>query len=243
MGLLFRARLEGLEHLPEGPFLLVSNHNAGMGLAEIGCFAARFLEQGEGRAIAGFAHPVGFRVWPLSVLMPALGCVPSTYEAAEVCLAQGVPILVFPGGDHETLRPVWQANRVDFGGRRGFLKIARKARVPVVPMGIRGSHYTAPMLMRSRSLAWLLILPRALGIKRWGVSLLGLLGTLALITAQPNLLGLALAWAWLASPFQFLPILPWTIRMRVGPPLDLPDDLDEALPAVEAAVQGLLRGP
>ncbi len=205
---------------------------------------------GKERPLAGFAHPVGFRVWPLSQILAELGAVRSTYEDAENALSEGIPLLVFPGGDHETLRPIWQANRVDFGGRKGFLRVARKANVPIVPMGIRGSHYTSPMLLRSRTLAWLLVIPRATGLKRWGVSLLGLIGAVLLLLAPLSwLVKIVALFLWLASPFIFLPIVPWTIRFRVGPALSPEalfasdgDDLAPAYERVQDAVQRQVVG-
>lgn len=59
---------------------------------------------------------------------------------------------------------------MDFGGRTGFLKIGREAGVPIVPMGIRGSHMTGPVLVRSTQLATLLLLPRVMGQKRWALN-------------------------------------------------------------------------
>lgn len=254
--MLHRPTLEGLEHLPtSGPFLLVANHSAGLGVAEIFCFAERFMAHfGTTRPLAGFALPLGFVVWPLSALHQQVGTIPSTYAAGRSALAAGVPILVFPGGDHETLRPVWQANRVDFGGRVGFLRLAREAGVPIVPMGIRGGAWTAPMLLRARWLAWALVLPRLIGQRRWGISLLGLLGAVGIAAWVPLdwPWQALLAWLWLGSPLTFLPMVPWTLRMRVGPPLspamlfgDAGDgaELGPALATVEAAVQGLVLAP
>lgn len=249
--LLFRPRLEGVEHLPrEGSFLLVANHSAGLGAAEILSFIALYVsEVGVERPLAGFAHPLGFRVGVLRRLWDQMGVIPSTYEAAETAIAEGVPLLVFPGGDHETLRPIWQARRVDFGGRRGFLRIARKAGIPIVPMGIAGSHYTAPMLYRARWLAWLLVLPRVMGIKRWGISLLGLVVAAAIAsTSWPWPWRVGLIWVWLSSVLIFLPIIPATIRFRIGEPLEpetlftpADEDLTEALARTESAVQHLVR--
>ena len=244
----FRPTLRGVEHLPEdGRFLLIANHSAGMGQAEIASFAFLYLKEvGPDRPLAGFAHFALFKVWPFEGWLRALGAVPSTYEDAEETLAQGVPLLIFPGGDHETLRPVWQANRVTFGGRKGFLRIARKAGIPIVPMGIRGSHYTAPMLVRSKLLSMLFILPRALGITRWGLSLLGVVGApLFFLLPIHWTVQALLIWLWLCSPFVFLPIIPWTLRFRIGPALSpeelfADDDLEAALERVEGAVQDLV---
>ena len=247
---MFRPTLTGLAHLPtDRPFLLVANHSGGLALAELSSFAVLYLRAtNKQRPLAGFAHTVGFGLWPLRPVLHALGAIPSTYQAATDALQAGIPLLVFPGGDHEGFRPVWQANRVDFGGREGFLKIARGANVPIVPMGIRGSHWTVPILWRStRILPYALVLPRVLGIKRFPLTLLGAVGAIGLVTQCPGL-GVwrwPLAWAWLSSVPMFFPWVPWTIRFRVGPPM-LPEslfasgDLSAARARVEAEVQALV---
>ncbi len=252
-----RPTLEGVENLPpSGPFLLVANHSAGLGIAEIMTLLVLYLRHvGPDRPLAAFAHPIGFRVFPVSAGLAAIGAVPSTYAAASHALSQGVPLLVFPGGDHETLRPIWQCHRVDFGGRVGFLRIAREAGVPVVPLGIRGGHLTAPILVRSKALSTLLVAPRLVGLKRWGVSLLAVMGLVAIALWGPTAwwARALLAWAWLVSPLTFMPWVPWTLRMRVGAAMpagelfpgaagDEEGELRRALAKVQGAVQALVDG-
>jgi 1-acyl-sn-glycerol-3-phosphate acyltransferase len=251
--LFFRPRLEGTEHLPQDrPYMLVANHSGG-GNAEIMSLAVSFLERQDTiRPIASMVHPLSFNAWPHGVWMKNLGAIPSTYPAARAAFAAGVPVLVFPGGDHEAQRPVWQANQVQFAGRKGFLKIARDAQVPVVPLGIRGSHYTAPNLWRSdRVLPWLLILPRVIGMKRYALTLLGALGAALLLALGPMWtwwLTAILAWLWLVLPFATLPWIPWPIRIRIGKPIPFeelfPDTtdatLDRAYERVQGAVQALV---
>jgi 1-acyl-sn-glycerol-3-phosphate acyltransferase len=252
--LLFRPCLEDVENLPkDGPYLLVANHSAGAGIAEIMCITVLYLRQvGPDRPLALFALPQGFSVSPLSLLLKSIGAIPSTYDAARQTLAKRVPILIFPGGDHETLRPIWQANRVDFGGRTGFLKIARESGVPIVPLGIHGSHYTCPILLRSELLSWLLVVPRVIGLKRWGLSLTGILGAAVILTLAPIGLEwrLLLTWVWLGSPLVFMPIVPWRIRLRIGKPLATQElfaagadhELVDALGRVEREVELLVKG-
>jgi 1-acyl-sn-glycerol-3-phosphate acyltransferase len=252
--ILYRPTLEGLENLPpSGPFLLVANHAGAMGIAEIMSFAVLYLGRfGTERPIAGFAHPFGFHLWPISWLMRGLGAIPSSYAAGEATLAAGVPLLVFPGGDREAARPIWYANTVDFGGRVGFLKLARKARIPVVPLGFRGSHLTAPILWQSRVLPYLYVLPALFRIKRFPLTLLALAGAAGIVIGLPALGAwrFALAYAWLASPFTMIPWVPWTVRARVGRPIahaelfppgsgeDAP--LGAALARVEAEVRAMV---
>lgn len=252
-----RPVLSGTGNLPEGkPFLLVANHSAGTGIAEILCFLALYLRDvGAHRPMAGFALPLGFHVPGLRGLLRGIGAVPSTYDAARKTLAAGVPLLIFPGGDHETLRPFWQANKVDFGGRTGFLRVAREAKVPVVPMGIRGSHMTCPILFRSEWLANLLVLPRLVGLKRWGISLSALIGTVLILALLPLSLPwrLLLVYLWLSSALTLLPFIPWNIRQCIGVPIApeelFPAGMDEeaqlrhALLKVQGAVQALVDNP
>lgn len=254
-----RPTLTGTENLPEGkPYLLVANHSAGTGVAEILCFLALYLRDvGAHRPLAGFALPLSFHMPGTRTLLRDIGAIPSTYEAARRTLDAGVPLLVFPGGDHETLRPVWQLNTVDFGGRTGFLRIAREANVPVVPMGIRGSHMTCPILFRSKWLASFLVLPRLFGLKRWGISLSALIGAALILAFVPLALPwrLLLVYLWLPSPLTLLPFIPWTIRERIGTPIppeelfpagmDDAAQLQHALAKVQGAVQELVdrRGP
>jgi 1-acyl-sn-glycerol-3-phosphate acyltransferase len=239
-------------------------------MAELGSFVTLYLERvGPDRPLAAFVHPMDFRTPGLRTLVHSMGAIPSTYEAGCEALAAGVPVVVFPGGDHESLKPFWQGNRVDFGGRTGFLRLARDARVPIVPMGIRGGYLTAPILLRSTLLATLLVTPRLLGIKRWGLSLLGVVVAtlLALFLPFPWPATAAVIWLWLGSPPVFLACIPWKVRLRIGPPIppdelfgprnlpEAPDtlagparrasgdaQLNAALARVQATVQGLVDG-
>ena len=250
--LMHRPSLTGTENLPaEGAFLLVANHSGGLAASEVFSFASLWIEQfGRERRLAGLAHPFGFHFWPAGPILRGLGAIPSTYEAAAQTLAAGVPLMVFPGGDYEAGRPVWKAHSVDFAGRKGFLRIARAARVPIVPMGIRGSHYSVPIVWQSRYvLPWLLVLPRLYGIKRSPLTLLGLCGAIAIVLLTAGLAWpwrLALAWAFAASPLALVPWLPSTIRMRIGAPI-APDELfppergDDALPDAYERVIGAVQ--
>lgn len=249
-----RPTLEGLEHLPaSGPFMLVANHSGGMAVSEVASLAYLWRRHfGESRKLAGLGHPFGFALWPASFFVRRLGMVPSTREHALRALSDGVPVLVFPGGDYETSRPFWLAYRVQFGGRKGFLKLAREAGVPVVPMGIGGSAFTAPNLLRSKLLASLLVVPRLIGVRHFPLTVLGLLGAVALATLPVHpALRVLLAWLWPSSLFAMLPFLPATIRFRIGKPLaprelfpassDDAAQLAAAYQRVEGAVQALVR--
>lgn len=219
----FRPTITGVENLPqEGPFMVVANHSGGMGLAELTSLATLYEEAFDQETpIAGFALPQGFEYEPVRSIHRMLGTVPSTYEHAYQAFDRGVSLLVFPGGDHETLRPVWQANKVDFAQRKGFLRIAKEAGVPVVPMGIKGGHITAPMLFRSKWLPWILVVPRVFGIKRWSISLLSLLGVgLLSLLPLPLWARALIIFFWMGSPLTLFPIIPSQIHFHIGEPIE-----------------------
>jgi 1-acyl-sn-glycerol-3-phosphate acyltransferase len=251
--LALRPAFESAEKLPaDGAYLLVANHS-GLGNPDIASLIIAYLDHPGMRFPAAMVHPVSFNSSPAGGWMQRLGAIPSTYEAALGALAQGVPVLVFPGGDIDATRPVWRARRVELGGRKGFLRIARDAKVPIVPMGIRGSHYVAPILFRSSLLSTLLVLPRLNGVRRFPVTLLGVLGAIALLSALGPSLGWfvasILAVLWIVLPLSQIPWVPWTVRMRIGDPIAhhelFPDDgdatLDRAYERVHRALEDLVN--
>ena len=164
------------------------------------------------RPVVGLAHDIGLW-WPFRLVVLPIGGVRATSAAGLEPLARGFPVLVFPGGDLDALRPFAARNRVVWGGRHGFLRTARDAAVPVVPLVISGSHAQYTLLAGGPRLARLLCL-RQLRLATWPVPLGGylLLATLAgwLAGLFPGYaVGVALGLAFLPNPtridYRFLP--------------------------------------
>ncbi len=97
-------------------------------------------------------------------------------------------MLVYPGGDHEVHRPSWETGKVDFAGRKGFVRLAMEMDVPIVPLVALGGQETALFLTRGRRLARLLrldstvrlkVLPISLALP-WGINVGDMLGHLPL---------------------------------------------------------------
>jgi 1-acyl-sn-glycerol-3-phosphate acyltransferase len=95
---------------------------------------------------------------------------------------KGAPVLVYPGGDYETFRPTWHSDRIEFGGRKGFVKLALEQGVPIVPVVAVGGQETALFATRGERVAkatkWanltrIKVLPVAFG-PPFGVTLLDL---------------------------------------------------------------------
>ena len=170
--LYFRAEVRDLEHIPEeGPVLLVGNHSGGNVTPDTSVFTLAFSTYfGVERRFHQLAHN-------LVLSMPGLGwlrkygTVAATPGNAERALDEGAALLVYPGGDYEVHRPTWESGRVDFGGRKGFIRLAQRKGVPIVPVVSIGGQETALFLSRGEGLAKLLGLDRMLRLKVLPVSL------------------------------------------------------------------------
>ena len=99
------------------------------------------------------------------------GTVAASPRNAEKALDAGAALLVYPGGDREVHRPSWQRHRVDFGGRKGFIRLALERDVPIVPVVAAGGQETALFLSQGENLAKLLGLDRMLRLKVLPVSI------------------------------------------------------------------------
>ncbi len=97
--------------------------------------------------------------------MRRAGALDATVAGAEEVLRGGGVLIDYPGGDYEVFRPWWERNRIDFGGRAGFVRLALRLQVPVVPAVSVGAHETVVVLARGERLARRLGLDRLFRIK------------------------------------------------------------------------------
>jgi 1-acyl-sn-glycerol-3-phosphate acyltransferase len=170
--LYFRAEVRDLEHIPEeGPVLLVGNHSGGNVTPDTSVFTLAFSTYfGVERRFHQLAHN-------LVLSMPGLGwlrkygTVAATPGNAERALDEGAALLVYPGGDYEVHRPSWESGRVDFGGRKGFIRLAQRKGVPIVPVVSIGGQETALFISRGEGLAKVLGLDRMFRLKVLPISL------------------------------------------------------------------------
>ncbi len=164
--LYFRADVRGLHHVPrEGPVLLVGNHSGGMMAPDLFVFVLAFSTYfGVERRFYQLAHN-GVVASPAGRLVRRYGTVAADPRNAELALQSGAAVLVYPGGDYEVFRPSWESAKVDFGGRRGFIRLALRLGVPIQPIVSIGSQETALFLTRGERLARLAGLDRLMRLK------------------------------------------------------------------------------
>jgi 1-acyl-sn-glycerol-3-phosphate acyltransferase len=164
--LYFRAEVRGLHRVPEEEgVLLVGNHSGGNLTPDSLVFSLAFNTYfGVERGFYQLAHNLVLSLPGLS-WMRKHGTIAANPENAHTALATGNALLVYPGGDYEVHRPSWESAKVDFGGRKGFIRLALDEDVPIVPVVSIGGQETALFLSRGEWLARLLQLDAMFRLK------------------------------------------------------------------------------
>ena len=158
----FRSEVHGMDKVPDGGALIVSNHSGGMVPMDVPIIAVAFHDQfGVDRPLYVLAHDMLFMGQGKDIF-PRAGFLPATRDNAEAVLRSGAVTIVFPGGDYDVFRPTTAANRIDFDGRTGYVRTAIETGAPIVPVVSIGGQETYLFLNRGEQLARLLGLERLL---------------------------------------------------------------------------------
>ena len=187
--LYFRGEVRGLGNVPErGGVLLVGNHSGGNITPDTIVFTLAFSTYFgvERRLPPARPQPRALDAGP--VLPAQVRHRRRVARNARKALQAGAAVLVYPGGDYDVHRPSWQRNRIDFGGRKGFVRLALDEGVPIVPVVSVGGQETALFLSRGETLARVLGLDRMFRLKvlpislalPWGLNVGDMLGHLPL---------------------------------------------------------------
>jgi 1-acyl-sn-glycerol-3-phosphate acyltransferase len=226
----YRAEVRNMGNVPEnGPVLLVGNHTGGNMSPEVIVLPMAFSTFfGVERPFYQLAHNLVLAS-PVGPFLRRYGAMAASHTHAERALQAGAAVLVFPGGDWEVHRPSWEGNKIDFAGRKGFIKLALSEGVPIVPVVTIGGQETALFISRG---AWLAKLTRADKLLR--------------LKVLP--ISLALPWGLNIGDLMGHIPLPAKVTIEVLPAIDLeqhfgPDpDLDEVYDHVTRVMQETLAG-
>ena len=155
----FRVEWEGLEKIPHhGGALLIANH-AGAIPSDAPAIM-HGIEEELGRPVYGLADYF-FRTLPVvGTLWSRTGGVPAHPDNAYRLLHDQQQLaLVFPEGTKATSKTYTDRYRLRRFGRGGFVEIAMRAGVPIIPIAVVGAEESMPILFRVPSVAKLLNLP------------------------------------------------------------------------------------
>lgn len=221
----FRSTCEGHENVPSTPAIFVSNHNGGMVGPEVVCTLATLWRiRSPQSPLYALAHDIAMSHFTLLGRLAQLGgAVRATPRNGERVLNEGGQLLVYPGGDIDAYRHFRRRNKIVILPRTGFVRLAQRTGVPIVPIVAEGAHRSAVILSEGKRIA------RALGMPRW-----------ARIECFP--IALALPWGIAFGPWlPYIP-LPFRVQLRILPAMHFDQNEEPLLGAerVQNAMQHAL---
>jgi 1-acyl-sn-glycerol-3-phosphate acyltransferase len=157
----FRAEWEGLEKIPkDGGALLVANHAAA--IPSDAPVIMHGIEKELERPVYGLAEHL-FKALPfVGTMWSRVGGVAAHPENAYRLLReQQQLVLVFPEGTKGTGKTYDERYQLRRFGRGGFVEIAMRAGVPIVPIAVVGAEESMPILFKIPALSKALGIPYA----------------------------------------------------------------------------------
>ena len=175
----FRVRTYGIDRIPAtGPAILVGNHSGTIPLDAVMVQYAVANEHPQKRTVRNVAANLAFQMPFIGPLARKTGNAVAHDDDAQELLRRGEILGVFPEG-YKGVGKGWRERyKLQRFGRGGFVELALKMRVPVIPVAIVGAEEAYPMIANAKWLA------KALGFPYFPITptwpLLGPLGALPL---------------------------------------------------------------
>jgi 1-acyl-sn-glycerol-3-phosphate acyltransferase len=168
----FRMEVEGWENLPDPPALLIGIHSGAPFVWDAWTVGVQWWRRfGEDRPLHGTAHDALMATPVLGSYFRRMGVLPAAPDSIASALAAGRDVALWPGGERDSLRPWTQRDEAVLAGRMGFVKLAIRSCVPIVPISTVGGPDSMPVLATGRRLAKLLQLDRVARLKMFPIAL------------------------------------------------------------------------
>jgi 1-acyl-sn-glycerol-3-phosphate acyltransferase len=201
----FRMEIDGWENIPAPPALLVGIHSGAPFVWDAWTVGLQWWRRfGQDRPLHGTAHDALMAIPLFGRYFRSMGVLPAAPDAIATALAEGRDVALWPGGEVDSLRPWAERDRANLAGRKGFVKMAIRAGVPIVPIATVGGADAMPVLIRGDRLSKALRLDRLLRLKVFP-------------------LAVSLPWGIAPAALPQLP-LPAKIRTRFMPAVELDHD-------------------
>ncbi|HET6868277.1 MAG TPA: lysophospholipid acyltransferase family protein [Solirubrobacteraceae bacterium] len=168
----FRMEVEGWEKLPDPPALLVGIHSGAPFVWDAWTVGVQWWRRfGSERPLHGTAHDALMAMPLLGGYFRRMGVLPAAPDSIASALAAGRDVALWPGGERDSLRPWTQRDEAVLAGRKGFVKLAIRSCVPIVPVSTVGGPDSMPVLATGRRLAKWLQLDRVARLKMFPIAL------------------------------------------------------------------------
>src|SRR3954453_5364760 len=223
----FRMEIGGGEPLPEPPVLLIGIHSGAPFVWDAWTVGIQWWRRfGTDRVLHGTAHDALMAAPVIGDYFRRMGVLPAAPDSISSALAAGHDVALWPGGEIDSLRSWGRRDEAVLAGRKGFVRMAIKAGVPIVPIATVGGPDSMPVLFTGRRLARLLQLDKL---------------------ARLKMFPFAIQAPWGIAPAMLPEFpLPTKIRTALQDPIELDDDperakddayVDEKYDEVQAALQ------
>jgi 1-acyl-sn-glycerol-3-phosphate acyltransferase len=175
----FRMEIEGWENLPEPPALLIGIHSGAPFPWDAWTVGVQWWRHfGRSRPLHGTAHDALMATPVVGSYFRKMGVLPAAADSISSALAAGRDVALWPGGERDSLRHWTKRDDAVLAGRMGFIKLAIRSAVPIVPISTVGGPDSMPVLATGGRLARVIRLDRFARIKMfpiavqapWGIS-------------------------------------------------------------------------
>ncbi|MEM8504647.1 MAG: lysophospholipid acyltransferase family protein [Cyanobacteria bacterium P01_D01_bin.1] len=203
----FHVTTDGWEQTPtDEPVMFVGSHNGGIAAPDMHMMLCDWCRRfGTEQPLYGLMSPKVWDAFPsVARLATQMGAVQAHPKMAIAALNKGANIVVYPGGIQDVFRPHSKRHKIHFYQRKGFIKLAIKKGVPIVPMISHGAHSSFIVLAD--------IYPLMKALHDWGMP--WALG----IDPEAFPLYLGLPWGFSFGPLPHIP-LPVQIHTRICSPI------------------------
>ena len=201
----FRMEVEDWENIPDPPVLLVGIHSGAPFVWDAWTVGVQWWRRyGDGRPLHGTAHDALMAAPLIGGYFRRMGVLPAAADSMTAALAAGHDVALWPGGEIDSLRPWTKRDEAILAGRMGFIRLAIRSGVPIVPIATVGGPDSMPVLATGRRVA------RALRLDK---------------VARLKMFPIALQAPWGLSP-ALLPEFPLPAKIRTAfrPPIELDSD-------------------
>lgn len=205
----FRMEIEGWERLPDPPALLIGVHSGAPFVWDAWTVGLQWWRRfGSERMLHGTAHDALMAAPVIGDYFRRMGVLPAAPDSIAAALAAGRDVALWPGGEVDSLRPWTKRDEAVLGGRTGFVRMAIRSGVPIVPIATVGGPDSMPVLFSGRRIA------RALQLDK---------------VARLKLFPISISAPWGIAPAMLPEIpLPTKIRTAFQEPIELDHDPDRA---------------